>query len=415
MIGRVTQKSISDEFLFYLKDRMVKMNKSQTDLTSMSKIRIPEDDPVGTTFSMDFQSRLKQIETYISNIEEGKAKLNLMDSTLQSATDILQRIRELTIQAANGTYTKDDTKKIAIEVDMLIRELVNIANSYYKQSSMYGGHMTDTPFRIEYGLSEDLDYQVVKKVVYMGNDGEVNREIDKFNFVQVNISGEKLFGAENMIIKSNIPGTGFISDKDQIIRINGVEIKIFKGDNLETIVDRINELKIPVKAYIDNSTGNNYLVIETTLPHQLSMEDIGDGDLLERLGLIVKGANPPENYNPSASIYKVNLFDALIKIRDDMMAGRQLNLGGEDLGLLDNGINNLLRYRSEIGARVERMQTVNLRLQTDIVYLKEILAKTQATDIPQAITELKMLEFVHNAGLQVGAKLMGLSLLNFIR
>ena len=46
MVGRVTQNSISNEFLFYLKDRMKEMNKKQTDLTSMSKIRIPEDAPV---------------------------------------------------------------------------------------------------------------------------------------------------------------------------------------------------------------------------------------------------------------------------------------------------------------------------------------------------------------------------------
>ncbi|MGC8965141.1 MAG: flagellar hook-associated protein 3 [Brevinematia bacterium] len=415
MIGRVTQNSISNEFLFYLKDRMVEMNKRQTDLTSMSKIRIPEDDPVGTTFSMNFQSRLKEIDTYIKNIEEGEAKLNLMDSNLQSATDILQRIRELTIQAANGTYTKDDTKKMAMEIDQLIRELANIANSYYKQSSLYGGYVTDTPFKIEYGLSEDLDYEVVKKVVYMGNDGEVNRQIDTNDFIISNLSGDKLFASENMVIKSSEPGTGFVADRDMSFRIDGMEVKVYKGDNLETIVDRINNLKIPVKAYIDNSAGNNFLVLESTVPHSISIEDIGDGDVMERLGIIKKGTNPPLNYNPEAKIYSMSFFDVLIKIRDDTLAGKQQNLGGEDIGLLDNGLDNFLRYRAEVGARVERLKTVNLRLNTDIVYFKDILAKTQATDIPQTVTELKLLELTHQAGLQIGAKLMNLSLLNFLR
>lgn len=415
MIGRVTQNSISSEFIFYLKDRMVEMNKKQTDLTSMSKIRIPEDDPVGTTFSMQFQSRLREIDTYVSNIEESEAKLNLMDSNLQSATDILQRIRELTIQAANGTYTKEDTKKMAMEVDQLIRELTNIANSYYKQSSLYGGYMTDTPFKIEYGLSEELDYEVVKKVVYMGNDGEVNRQVDMNDFIVSNLSGDKLFASENMIIKSSEPGTGFIADRDMAFRIDGVEVKVYKGDNLETIVDRINSLKMPVKAYIDNSTGNNFLVLETTVPHSISVEDVGDGDVMERLGIIRKGATSPLNYNPEAKIYSMNLFDVLIKIRDDMFAGRQQSLGGEDIALLDNGLDNFLRYRAEVGARVERLKSVKVRLNTDIVYLKDILAKTQATDIPQTVTELKLLELTHQAGLQIGAKLMNLSLLNFLR
>ncbi|MFN4245468.1 MAG: flagellar hook-associated protein 3 [Brevinematia bacterium] len=415
MIGRVTQNSISNEFLFYLKDRMTEMNKRQIDLTSMSKIRIPEDDPVGTTMSMQFQSRLKEIETFIRNIEEGEAKLNLMDSNLQSATDILQRIRELTVQAANGVYTKDDTKKMAIEVDQLIRELVNIANSYYKQSSLYGGYKTDLPFRVEYGLSEELDYEVVKKVAYMGDDGVVFRQVDTWDFVPINLSGNRLFASENMIIRSSVPGTGFVADRDMIFKVDGVEVKVSKGDNLETIVDKINNLKIPVRAYIDNSTGNNFLVLESTIPHNISIEDVGDGDTMERLGIIRKGVSAPLNYDPEAKVYVMSLFDVLIKIRDDMLSGKQQNLGGEDLYLIDNGLDNFLRYRAEIGARVERLKTVNLRLNTDIVYFKDILAKTQATDIPQTVTELKLLELTHQAGLQVGAKLMGLSLLNFLR
>lgn len=415
MIGRVTQNSISNEFLFYLKDRMVEMNKRQTDLTSMSKIRIPEDDPVGTTTSMQFQSRIKEIETFIANIEEGEAKLNLIDSTLQSATDILQRIRELTVQAANGIYTKDDTKKMAIEVDQLIRELVSIANSYYKQTNLYGGYKTDLPFRVEYGLSEDLDYEVVKKVVYMGDDGTIFRQVDTTDFVQINLNGNRLFASENMVIRSSTPGTGFVADRDMSFKINGVEVKVYKGDTLETIVDRINELKMPVKAYIDNSTGNNFLVLESTIPHNITIEDVGDGDVMERLGIIRKGAPAPLNYNPEAKIFVMSLFDVLIKIRDDMLAGRQQNLGGEDLGMIDNGLDNFLRYRAEVGARLERLKTVNTRLNTDIVYVKDILAKTQATDIPQTIIELRMLELTHQAGLQVGAKLMGLSLLNFLR
>ncbi|MCX8028476.1 MAG: flagellar hook-associated protein 3 [Brevinematales bacterium] len=415
MIGRVTQNSISNEFLFYLKDRMVEMNKRQIDLTSMSKIRMPEDDPVGTTMSMQFQSRLREIETYIRNIEEGEARLNLMDSNLQSATDILHRVRELTVQAANGTYTKDDTKKMAIEVDQLIRELVNIANAYYKQTNLYGGYKTDLPFRVEYGLSEELDYEVVKKVVYMGDDGVVMRQADTFDFVQINLNGNRLFASENMVIKSSIPGTGFIADRDMSFKIDGVEVKVYKGDTLEVIVEKINSLKIPVKAYIDNSTGNNFLTLESTIPHNITVEDVGDGDVMERLGIVRKGAPATLNYNPEAKIYVLSLFDVLIKIRDDMLAGRQQNLGGEDLSLIDNGLDNFLRYRAEIGARAERLKVVNTRLNADIVYVKDILAKTQATDIPQTVVELRMLELTHQAGLQVGARLMGLSLLNFLR
>lgn len=415
MVGRVTQNYISNEFLFYLKDRMSQMQKRQMDVTSMSRIRIPEDDPVGTTFSMQFQSRLKEIETFIRNIEEGEARLKIMDSSLQSATDILQRIRELTVQAANGVYTRDDTKKMAMEVDQLIRELVNIANSYYKQSSLYGGYKVDLPFRVEYGLSEEMDYEVVRRVVYMGDDGEVMRQVDMWDFVQINLSGNRLFASENMVIKSQSPGTGFVAERDMSFKINGIEVKVYKGDNLETIVDKINDLKIPVKAYIDNSTGQNFLVLESTIPHGITVEDVGDGDVMERLGIIRRGAPAPLNYNPEAKVYVMSLFDVLIKIRDDMLEGRQQNLGGEDLSLIDNGLDNFLRYRAEVGARMERLKIVNLRLQTDIVYVKDILAKTQATDLPETLTELKLLELTHQAGLQIGAKLMGLSLLNFLR
>jgi len=57
----------------------------------------------------------------------------------------------------------------------------------------------------------------------------------------------------------------------------------------------------------------NFLVIESTIPHNITIEDIGDGNVMETLGIVRKGAKPPMNYHPEAKVFTINLFERFNK------------------------------------------------------------------------------------------------------
>ena len=98
-----------------------------------------------------------------------------------------------------------------------------------------------------------------------------------------------------------------------------------------------------------------------------------------------------------------------------MIAGDQLEISGRDLGNLDEGLNNILRYRAEVGARQNRMDEHEKRVVWDQTYMTELLSKSEGVDMPEAIVNLKYLEAVHQYALNIGARLLKPTLMDFMR
>src|SRR5271157_5348497 len=122
MIGRVTQGYMVNDFNTNLHARENELQKSQNQISTGYRVNLPSEDPVAAINYMDYDSRLKEIGTYQSIVNNAKSKLNLIDSSLDSVTSLVQRLRELAVQGANGTYTKEERQNMAVEVDQLLRE-----------------------------------------------------------------------------------------------------------------------------------------------------------------------------------------------------------------------------------------------------------------------------------------------------
>jgi flagellar hook-associated protein 3 FlgL len=118
----------------------------QNQLATGKSVRIPRDNPVAATNQMLYQTRLSEIDQYIKNISETQARLNEIDTALQSSLRIFQRIRELAVQGANGIYSNFERKEAAAaEMNKLLEELVAIANQKGATGrSIFGGFNTGT-------------------------------------------------------------------------------------------------------------------------------------------------------------------------------------------------------------------------------------------------------------------------------
>jgi flagellar hook-associated protein 3 FlgL len=75
----------------------------------------------------------------------------------------------------------------------------------------------------------------------------------------------------------------------------------------------------------------------------------------------------------------------------------------------------ILAFRSEIGARVNRVELIESRLKDMNVHLNSLQAKTEDADMAELITKLKMDENVYNASLAVGARVITPSLVDFLK
>lgn len=92
-------------------------------LSSGQRINSAKDDAAGLAISDRMNSQVKGLQVANRNANDGMSMAQTAESALGSVTDNLQRVRELTTQAANGTYTDDDRKSINNEINARLEEI----------------------------------------------------------------------------------------------------------------------------------------------------------------------------------------------------------------------------------------------------------------------------------------------------
>lgn len=114
--------------------------------------------------SLKYRSELAKIGQYKKNIDDGLALLQNTETALSNIGDILQRIRELSINASTDVMTTEDKKKLKAEISQLKEQLVHEANSTFSGRYIFAGYKTDKP---PYELDEG-------NINYIGIMGELN-------------------------------------------------------------------------------------------------------------------------------------------------------------------------------------------------------------------------------------------------
>lgn len=102
---------------------------SMEKLSSGQKINKAGDDASGLAVSEKMRSQIRGLNQANRNIQNGISFIQTTEGYLSETTDILQRIRELAVQSANGIYSDEDRMQIQVEVSSLISEVDRIASS----------------------------------------------------------------------------------------------------------------------------------------------------------------------------------------------------------------------------------------------------------------------------------------------
>lgn len=97
-------------------------------LSSGMRINRAGDDASGLAVSEKLRSQVRGLQRASTNAQDGVSFIQTTEGYLQTSQDILQRIRELAVQAANGIYTSEDRMQIQVEVSQLVSELDRIAS-----------------------------------------------------------------------------------------------------------------------------------------------------------------------------------------------------------------------------------------------------------------------------------------------
>jgi flagellar hook-associated protein 3 FlgL len=157
---------------------------TQTQIATGKRVVRPSDDPIGFGQVISLKATLSTLDQRLRNIQFGQTRLAAADTALGQASNLLARIKELTVAAGSTTYSPSDRIAAAQEVRQLQQQLVTLANTRVNGQAIFSGTTTDQdPF-----LSGSGD-----TVTYQGNDDVQSIQIGDGQTVQTTLPGSLVF------------------------------------------------------------------------------------------------------------------------------------------------------------------------------------------------------------------------------
>jgi len=145
------------------------ITKSMEKLSSGLRINRAGDDASGLAVSEKLRGQIRGLNMAERNIQNGVAFIQATEGYLQGTQDILHRIRELSVQSANGIYTEEDRMQIQVEVSQLVDEVNRIAS----HAQFNGMNMLTGTFAQDSAVNRVMQLQVganmdQNKHIYVG-------------------------------------------------------------------------------------------------------------------------------------------------------------------------------------------------------------------------------------------------------
>ena len=413
---RISSNMPNDDMQYYARLRESQLNNVQNQIASQSRIQELRDDPAAAAHATRYASYLNRLQRYSENIEYAQNRHRESEVYMQETVNILHRVRELALQGANGTYTLEDQRAMAAEVNQLLNQLVETGNARGADGTMlFAGDRTQSePFRAIEGRIAGFDEPVITNVQYLGTIHQNQTEVADGAFVPLNFAGNSVFWAEKQQVYAGVDATNYVVQEDAVIRVDDADIQLRAGDGIYSIIAKINDAGVAVRARLDPVSSS--LVMETTSAHQLWLEDADDGSVFKELGILSDSADrPPANIASSARTFGGSMFDMMISLRDQLAGGEIIDIGGRGVAGISTALDNVLGRLGTLGSLDERLQLAYERTETDIPIITARYSNEVDVDMTQAITELKMLEYTHRAALGAAARVIQPTLLDFLR
>ncbi len=180
------------------------VSRTQEQISTGKRILTPADDPVASVRLLQLSQEQALNEQYTSNNTAAQNSLNSEEAILSSVGTVLQRIREIGVQAGNGTLDATDRESLGTELQQREDELLSLMNSKDASGNyLFGGSQSDQqPFV----RNPDGTYS------YQGNETERNVQIASSTFVALGDDGkdlfENVFNANRVTTNKTVTGTG---------------------------------------------------------------------------------------------------------------------------------------------------------------------------------------------------------------
>ena len=428
-----------------------KLSVTMERLSTGLKLNSAEDSPAGMAISNKMKAQIDALDKASDNSTDAISVMEIADGALNEVTSIIQRMRELSVQAASGIYTYDDKSAIQSEIAQLRDEVDRVSsNTEFNTKSLLDGS-SDTRVYTRKSVSQEMTYSDITRI-------NISDEVDSKHYkVEVTETAKQA--------QSSIRGypAGGITE-DGTISINGVSAAIKAGTSEEDYLAQVHDLveqagaNMKVNGNSIDITSKKYgsasqldISISDELANALGYTTQGDGYTDAQTGTDAKVragdgfTHPIVTYegnrvyisddngfkmdfmvDASADLteYDIDVTDIgtmtiqiganqyqEMDLRIPEVSAQSLYLdeidvavaGGADkaLGTLDNALSQVNSVRSRIGAFQNRLEYANASLDETSENMTSAYSTLTDTDMATEMTEYAAQNILNQAGISV--------------
>ncbi|HFF1652961.1 FliC/FljB family flagellin [Providencia sp.] len=325
-------------------------------LSSGSRINSAKDDAAGQAIANRFTANVKGLTQASRNANDGISIAQTTEGALNEINDNLQRIRELTVQAKNGTNSNSDLTSIQNEVTERLAEIDRIS----KETQFNG-------VKVLSGEKAEMSIQVGT------NDNEVIKfNLDKVDTTELGVASDKLFTETTAKKGVTAAGAAVTADKVGVAGgttyKGGLTVKAYEVDG-----------KVVADKYVATEGGKDYLVSGSDFE--------ADGTTATQVNLKASAAVTANEFTADAG--------------KDV---KTLDVKGDALKTLDDAINKVDESRSKLGAIQNRFQSTINNLNNSVNNLSAARSRIQDADFATEVSNMSRGQILQQAGTAVLAQ-----------
>ncbi len=386
--------------------------KIQEQISSGRKVLLPSDDPIASARIQQLQDELAQIGQFKQNISTIELRLSAQEVQIGSAENIVIRLRELAIRAGNASTTQQDRQAIATEVEQMRDELLSLANSRDGSGKyIFSGFQSDNP---------PYQKDPTDKVQYVGDEGARSLRISASTSLSMTTKAREIFTdvpslGNTFAVTADPANTSLPPAKIEPLGI--VNQTTFDATFASYPDDYIVEFDDPPTSF--NVTRRSDGGVENlAIPYTSGDPITVNGRQFAVTGVPAAGDRFVVESRSTTSVFESidTLIEGLDSLGDTGPESIELsNLVGEALQSFDNSLNQMLRARTSIGARLNVLEnTENIHLDVELIS-QRTLSEIRDLNYEEAVTRLAQQSFVLEAAQQSFSRIANLSLFNFLR
>lgn len=382
---RVTDRQQVDALITAIRGLRGNIFDRNEQIASGKRVNRPSDDPAAAERINQFRNVLRTTERRLATVNEGVGRLNLSDSVLETAGNTLQRAKELAIQMRNDTNTAVERRNAAQEVQQLMLSLAGIANTQLNGRFLFAGSQTHTePFVLGSATGSAGTVNAGSAAISVSVATVTDLQPDSY---QIQFTSSTQFDVLNLttnqVVSSGntyVSGTAFSFD--------GLDVTLTDGGGPPIAGDQF----FVRVGYVYQGDGAAIDV------------EIGDGRTVETN---VTGSQVFSG--PTVDLFQ-NLQDFHQALVINDVEGIQAAIGQ-----FDQSLSQVTDARANIGARVNRLDTIKDGLDLLSVNTQTLRSNFEDADFAQVASDLATLQNTLEASMATLARQFETNLLNFIR